>query len=203
MLHMRFVKKHFSKFLFVTLNAIAVFFITSLVQSPVFKQVQTGNQVAQDISTSPTPAVAGESTDSKDTFLVTKVIDGDTIELENGQKVRYIGIDTPETVDPRRKVECFGKEASDKNKELVLNKRVQLVKDVSETDKYGRLLRYVYVNDPSIDSGQVIFVNNTLVREGFANASTYPPDVKFALQFKKAEEEARAQGKGLWGSCNK
>ena len=195
MLHMRFVKKHFSKFLFVTLNAIAVFFIASLVQSPVFKQVQTGNQVAQDNSTSPTPAVAGESTDSKDTFLVTKVIDGDTIELENGQKVRYIGIDTPETVDPRRKVECFGKEASDKNKELVLNKRVSLVKDVSETDKYGRLLRYVYVND--------IFVNNTLVREGFANASTYPPDVKFAQQFKKAEEEARAQRKGLWGSCNK
>jgi micrococcal nuclease len=190
-----FFKKHASKLLFVTLNAIAVFFIASLVQSPVFRQVQTNNTITQNNSTSPTPQVAGESTDSKDTFLVTKVIDGDTIELENGQKVRYIGIDTPETVDPRRPVGCFGKEASDKNKELVLNKKVQLIKDVSETDKYGRLLRYVYVND--------IFVNNTLVREGFANASTYPPDVKFAQQFKKAEEEARNQGKGLWGSCNK
>ncbi len=109
--------------------------------------------------------------------------------------MRYIGIDTPETVDPRRSVQCFGKEASDKNKELVLNKRVQLVKDVSETDKYRRLLRYVYVND--------IFVNNPLVHEGFANASTYPPDVKFSQQFKKAEEEARNQGKGLWGVCKK
>ena len=192
---MKYFRKHASKLLFVTINAIAVFLIASAIQSPVFRPVQTQNNTAEAISLTPTPQVAGESTDRNETFLVTRVVDGDTIQLENGQKVRYIGIDTPESVDPRRAVECFGKEASDKNKELVLNKRVQLIKDVSETDKYGRLLRYVYVDD--------IFVNNTLVREGFANASTYPPDVKFAQQFKRAEEEARNQNKGLWGGCKK
>src|SRR4030042_2567140 len=80
-------------------------------------------------------------------ILVTRVIDGDTIEIEGGQKVRYIGIDTPEKVDPRPSVQCYGKEAAAKNKELVEGKRVRLEKDVSETDKYGRLLRYVFVGD--------------------------------------------------------
>ena len=70
-------------------------------------------------------------------FLVTKVIDGDTIEIEGGKRVRYIGIDTPEAVDPNRPAGCYGKEASNKNSELVLNKKVRLVKDVSDTDKYG------------------------------------------------------------------
>lgn len=125
--------------------------------------------------------------------LVTRVIDGDTIELEDGQRVRYIGVNTPETVDPRVGVQCFGKEASAKNKELVLNQRVRLEKDVSETDRYDRLLRYVYVGDT--------FINDRLVREGYAHASSYPPDVKFQEQFRQAEQEARANNRGLWGSC--
>ncbi len=186
----QFFKKHASKLLFISLNAIAVFFLTSLIQSPVFKTAQTENQTTQS---SPKPEVAGESTQSGENFLVTKVIDGDTIQLEDGRKVRYIGIDAPESVDPKRKLECFGREASERNKELVLNKRVQLVKDVSETDKYGRLLRYVYINN--------LFINDILVREGFANVSTYPPDIKFQKQFKKSQEEARSQNKGLWVGC--
>lgn len=124
-------------------------------------------------------------------FLVTRVVDGDTIEIEGGRKVRYIGIDTPETVDPNRPVGCYGKEASIKNSELVLNKKVKLVKDVSETDKYGRLLRYVYIEN--------IFVNDYLVAEGYAKASTYAPDVKFSEQFLNSERKAREEKKGLWG----
>src|SRR3989344_572525 len=93
---------------------------------------------------------------------VVRVVDGDTIEIEGGQIILYIGIDTPETVHPQKTVECFGREASRKNKELVEGKFVQLEKDVSEVDKYGRLLRYVYV-DPSTSSGQAIFVNELLV----------------------------------------
>lgn len=121
---------------------------------------------------------------------VVSVTDGDTIKLENGKVVRYIGIDTPETVHPSKPVQCFGKEASDKNKELVNGKEVILVKDVSETDKYGRLLRYVYVGD--------IFVNDYLVKNGYAHSSSYPPDVKYQDQFRKSEEEARNNKIGLW-----
>lgn len=123
-------------------------------------------------------------------YLVTRVVDGDTIEIEGGQKVRYIGIDTPESVHPSKPVECFAIEASNKNKKLVLGKRVRLEKDVSETDKYGRLLRYVWVGD--------VFVNDFLVRQGYAYSYSYPPDVKYQDQFKQAEGEARGTGRGLW-----
>jgi micrococcal nuclease len=123
------------------------------------------------------------------------VIDGDTIVLDTGEKVRYTGVDTPETVDPRKPVQCFGKEASDKNKELVEGKEVKLVKDISDKDKYGRLLRYVYVGDK--------FVNDSLVKDGFAHSSSYPPDIKYQEQFRKSEEEARNNKIGLWadGIC--
>lgn len=124
---------------------------------------------------------------------VARVIDGDTIEIEGGQKVRYIGIDTPETVDPRQSVGCFGKEASSKNKELVEGKEIRLEKDVSETDKYERLLRYVYVDD--------LFVNDYLVRQGYATSYTYPPDIEYQEQFRQAEQEARENNRGLWGTC--
>ncbi|MEK7098194.1 MAG: thermonuclease family protein, partial [Patescibacteria group bacterium] len=98
-----------------------------------------------------------------------------------------------ETVDPRKPVQCFGIEASNRNKQLVEGKRVRLEKDVSETDKYGRLVRYVYVND--------IFINLILVQEGFATSYTYPPDIKYQNQFIEAERIAREQNKGLWGGC--
>lgn len=129
--------------------------------------------------------------DEEERYLVTRVIDGDTIELEGGLKLRYIGIDTPETVHPSKPVEYFGQEASNKNKELVLNKVVRLEKDVSNTDRYGRLLRYVYTEDG-------LFVNDYLVREGYAKVYTYPPDVKYAEQFVEAQEEARQHKRGLW-----
>lgn len=132
---------------------------------------------------------------------VVKVVDGDTTEVQLGegvQKLRYIGIDTPETVDPRRPVGCFGKEASEENKRLVLDKEVFLEKDVSETDKYGRLLRFVYLKQPD---GSMLFVNDYLVRHGFARASTYPPDVKYSEQFRQAEVDARAGKRGLWSKC--
>lgn len=126
-------------------------------------------------------------------FLVTRVIDGDTIEIETGETVRYIGMNTPETVHPTKPVECFGKEASAKNKELVAGKKVRLVSDVSERDKYGRLLRYVYIGDS--------FINLELVKEGYAYASAFPPDVKFSDVFLNAQRYAIENKLGLWGSC--
>lgn len=151
--------------------------------------------------------IAGEATSSteiaKDTYRVNRVIDGDTIEvlIEGEPKtVRLIGINTPETVDPRRPVQCFGKEASNKMKELVDGKWVRLEKDVSDTDKYGRLLRYIFL---PLENGESLFVDDYLVRQGYANAVSYPPDVKYYEQFKKAEEEARRQNLGLFNKCKK
>lgn len=129
---------------------------------------------------------------------VTKVVDGDTIIIEGNQTVRFIGIDTPETVDPRRPVGCFGKEASNETKNLLNEKEVILQKDVSETDKYGRLLRYVFL---PLENGTILFVNDYLVREGFATVYTYPPDVKYNEQFRQAEREAKENKRGLWGRC--
>lgn len=125
---------------------------------------------------------------------VVSVVDGDTIKVEGGEIVRYIGMDTPETVDPRMPIECFGKEASAKNKELVQGKLIELEKDVSERDRFGRLLRYIWIGD--------VLINEVLVREGYAQVSTYPPDVKYVDRFLTAERLAREEKKGLWsGAC--
>lgn len=119
---------------------------------------------------------------------VTRVIDGDTIVIEGGRRVRYIGINTPET---HGKAQPFGQEATEANRALVEGKMVRLEKDVSETDKYGRLLRYVYVDGT--------FVNAELVRQGYAQAVSYPPDVKYQDCFRALEREAREARRGLWG----
>lgn len=132
------------------------------------------------------------STSQKGEYVkVTRVIDGDTFEIETGKTVRMIGIDTPETVHPTKPVECFGKEASIKTKELISGQTVRLEKDVSETDKYNRLLRYVFIDNT--------FINEVLVRDGYAHASSYPPDVKYQEKFTQAQRLARNERKGLWG----
>lgn len=132
---------------------------------------------------------------------VVRVIDGDTIEVEVGgqaRKLRYIGVDTPETLDPRKGVECFGKEASDENKRLVAERVVYLEKDISEDDRYDRLLRYVYL---PLDDSSLLFVNDYLVRQGFASAATFPPDVAYSEKFLEAQKEAAENRRGLWERC--
>lgn len=151
---------------------------------------QNGEWVKHGMPSAPQPTgTCGEV--KKKLFKVTKVIDGDTIEIEGGQKVRYIGMDTAEMDDKNPVKLCYAQKAFEKNKELVEGKEIRLEKDVSEKDKYGRLLRYVFVGD--------IFVNDYLVRNGFANAVTYPPDVKHEEQFQQAEKEAREKKSGFWG----
>ena len=129
----------------------------------------------------------------KQKVKVIRIIDGDTIEIEGNIKIRYIGVNTPELHDPKKPIECFGQAASDENKKLVEGKEITIQKDVSETDKYKRLLRYVWVGD--------IFVNDYLVRQGFAQVATYPPDVKYVTQFLEAQTEARENNRGLWKDC--
>jgi len=126
-----------------------------------------------------------------DRFLVTAVADRDTITLSNGERVRYIGIQAPEVG------ECYYAEAKARNAELVRGQWVRLVKDVSETDRYGQLLRYVYVREGPDE----VFVNAELVRGGYAFAYTYPPDVAYAELFVQLQQEAREVGRGLWSAC--
>jgi len=133
-------------------------------------------------------------TSPKETAVVKRVIDGDTIVLSDNRKVRYIGIDSPELHHPTKPIQCFATEAALLNTELVEGKTIVMQKDVSETDKYGRLLRYVWIGD--------VFVNNYLVEEGFARQETIPPDVAYATLFKESAKKARLQNKGLWSLCN-
>ncbi len=124
---------------------------------------------------------------------VTRVVDGDTIHVDiAGQDftVRYIGMNTPETVAPDKPVECYGPEASARNKQLVTG---------SETDQYGRLLRFVWLPDSS-HPGQGEMVDALLVQEGYARLDTFPPDVRYKDLFAQLQLQAQTAGAGLWGA---
>jgi micrococcal nuclease len=127
-----------------------------------------------------------------------RVVDGDTIRVvRDGREepVRYIGVDTPESVKPGSPVECYGRAAGQANRELVEGERVRLVEDVESHDRYGRRLAYVYrVRDD-------LFVNAELVRRGFATPATFAPNVAHADEFADLARGARREGRGLWSAC--
>jgi micrococcal nuclease len=130
------------------------------------------------------------------TAYVTRVVDGDTVEVRlegREEDVRYIGVDTPETVKPDTPVQCFGPQASRFNHALVERRRVRLVFGAERRDVYGRLLAYVYLGDR--------FVNAELVRRGLARTLTIPPNDRFAARLKELEIAAARGGRGLWGGC--
>lgn len=119
-----------------------------------------------------------------------RVIDGDTIELDGGERVRLIGVDTPETVDPRRPVQSFGKEASAFTRRMVEGKNVRLEQDQDTRDRYGRTLAYVYLQDGT-------FLNAEIIRQGYGHAYTRFP-FRYEQQFVQLEREARESSRGLW-----
>jgi micrococcal nuclease len=137
---------------------------------------------------------------SSGTATVVRVVDGDTIVADVGgreERVRYIGVDTPETVKPRTPVQCFGKKASAENHRLVEGERVRLVADAEARDRYGRLLAYVY------RASDGLFVNAELVRGGYATPLTIAPNVRFADRFATLAAQAREAGRGLWSACER
>jgi micrococcal nuclease len=152
------------------------------------------------------PATAGEEPGGYEIADITRVVDGDTVEVRITERsdgpgagraeigetysVRLIGIDTPESVKPGSPVECFGKEASSATTALLDGQTVTLVKDVEETDSYDRLLRYVYL-------GQEM-ANARLVLNGYASAYTYPPNTRHSALFVALQREARTTDAGLW-----
>jgi micrococcal nuclease len=152
------------------------------------------------------PATFADEPGGYERALVTRVVDGDTIEVEILERVdgpgageaqvgreydvRFLGIDTPESVKPDSPVECFGKEASAATKALLDGQEVRLVKDVEETDRYDRLLRYVYLGDE--------MANARLVANGYAQVLTYPPNIRHSKLFVQLQRDAREYDRGLW-----
>lgn len=139
----------------------------------------------------------GEETNANVLHDVASVVDGDTLKVAIDGKeetLRLIGMNTPETVDPRRPVQCFGREASNKAKELLSGKKINLEADPTqgERDKYGRLLRYVFLEDGTN-------FNQLMIAQGYAHEYTYDSNpYKYQKEFKEAEKAARADQKGLW-----
>jgi endonuclease YncB( thermonuclease family) len=183
--------------------------------SPSPEVSQNYNFIKKNNSNSPVPTaiisqvfdeegeIGNESTEeqnsiSQKTYPVVKVVDGDTLDVNidgKTERLRLIGIDTPETVDPRKSVQCFGVEASNKAKELLLGQNVGLEADESqgERDKYKRLLRYVFLPDGTN-------FNLFMIAEGYAHEYTYGESYKYQSEFKQAQIEARNNQKGLWSA---
>ena len=165
--------------------------------------VACAHQVALDVQA---PATLLDEPPGSEVATVTRVIDGDTIEVRLSgrtegpgagevvpgavRRVRLLGIDTPESVDPRRPVECFGKEAATAARALLEGRSVRLVKDVEETDGFDRLLRYVYLGQEMANARWVV--------NGYALAYTYPPNVRHADMFVALQRDARRHDRGLW-----
>ena len=149
--------------------------------------------------------ISASACTASDTFTVSKVIDGDTIQLSNGERVRLVGLDTPESSgNPKLRRDSkrtgqdvkaiieMGKKATEFTKQLVEGRQVRLEFDVQQRDKYARLLAYVYLQDGT-------FVNAQILKAGYAQVMTMPPNVKYQDLFLNLQQEAREQRRGLWG----
>jgi micrococcal nuclease len=167
--------------------------IRKIIKSNILK-ASVSDAVSVDFSVNPK---------SENLYSVDRVVDGDTLVVKDfkgvSYKVRMIGVNTPETVDPRKKVECFGKEASAFSKKMLSDKNVILEQDDSQSDKdkYGRLLRYVYLDG--------VLVNKMIIENGFGYEYTYNTPYKFQKEFKDAQKRAEINKVGLWadGVCDK
>jgi micrococcal nuclease len=129
---------------------------------------------------------------------VERVVDGDTVVVRmdgRDERVRYIGMDTPESVKPGTPVQCYAEAAATENRRLVAGREVRLVPDAEAHDRYGRLLAYVYREPDGL------FVNAELVRRGYARLLTIPPNVAHAAELRHLARRARAAGRGLWSRC--
>jgi endonuclease YncB( thermonuclease family) len=135
-------------------------------------------------------ALISLSCEDKVEFLVVRVIDGDTIVLENNERVRYIGIDTPELSTGMKVEESLAFEAKAYNQELVEGKRVRLEIDKKKRDRFGRILAYVYRGG--------MMINMELLRVGLARQIAYPPNLRYQKKFEAVETEAKRMGRGLW-----
>lgn len=164
---------------------------------PIVEEATTTPETVTESKPVEVVPVVEEAKKAEETYEVVKVVDGDTLSLNmNGKTevLRLIGMDTPETVDPRKPVQCFAQEASAKAKETLTGKKVRIEADPSqgERDKYNRLLRYIFLEDGT-------FYNKMMIEEGFAHEYTYNTPYKYQSEFKEAETKAREGKRGFWG----
>jgi micrococcal nuclease len=177
---------------------LAIVFLTSYIATlPSDSSDQIPSTDTEQIQPSPeTKGAATTSPIEKITATVERVVDGDTLRViinNESVTIRLIGIDTPETVDPRKPVECFGREASNQLKTLVAGKIVQLHTDsaTNNRDKYNRLLRYVFLEDGTL-------INKAMIADGYAREYTYDIAYERQAEFRQAEAEAKQHERGLW-----
>ena len=157
----------------------------------------TATVTVTDDRRAPVSASPSAASNGKPPATVTRVVDGDTAHvLFRGRDVtvRFIGVDTPETVAPGQPIECYGPEASQFTTRQLTGEQIRLEFDVDRIDPFGRTLAYLWMRDGSL-------FNETLVRRGFATVATYPPDTRYVQRFEAAQRVARAAGRGLWGAC--
>lgn len=173
--------------------AAAPFIGTEEVRTVAAETPATSTAAAPATRPPPTTTPVAPAIPPGDDTTVTRVVDGDTIEVTGGTRIRFIGIDTPETSSGSR---CFGREATTETERMLpANQRVRLVYDVDRLDSFGRTLAYVY----TLPDGR--FVNLVLARDGFALQATVPPNVAHVEEFTTAVAEARGAGRGLWAAC--
>lgn len=140
------------------------------------------------------PSTTNNQLNNREKAKVIYVFDGDTIELSDKRRIRYIGINTPELNSKLKiKPECYATKSAEINKQLVLNQEIEMEKDQTDKDLYGRYIRYIWIDD--------VFINDFLVRQGFARVENIPPDTKYSKDFKEAQAEAKNDNRGLWGEC--
>ena len=205
----KLIDKKLWRYTAVSLLSVATFFSGVLWLGETFPATDSADAqktVQTTVAPNETPAVetqTGTSTtvagSSENLYEVVRVVDGDTIDVSidgKTERIRLIGINTPETVDPRKPVECFGVEASNKAKELLTGKKVSLESDSTqgERDKYDRLLRYAFID------GDINF-NLLMIQTGFAYEYTYDLPYKYQSEFKEAQQKATASKAGLWGDA--
>src|SRR3989339_635810 len=181
------------KIIYISAGAIVLLFISSIIS---FLGSGNSNLPLEQITTTEEVVEINPLPQSGDLYKVVKVVDGDTVTINmNGksQTIRLIGLNTPETVDPRKPVECFGKEASDKAKEILTGKEVRIEKDPGQGDydKYNRLLTYVFLEDGTN-------FNKYMIEQGLGYEYTYNLPYKYQKEFKTAQEQAKSQKRGLW-----
>lgn len=183
--------------IFIIAPLVIVFLLSFIWSWTIISPSKSQNSQVETSKNTLTQTIKPSSTEKKTLYKVVKVIDGDTINVEINSKketLRLIGIDTPETVDPRKPVQCFGKEASDKAKSVLSGKNVALESDPTqgERDKYNRLLRYVFLEDGTS-------FNKYMIGEGYAHEYTYQSNpYKYQTEYKQAEKDARENKRGLW-----
>lgn len=183
---------------FITIGLIlSIYFIAGCsYQLPEYKNYNIDNLLKEQAKKQSSPKSEKKAKKAEDDkyYKVVRIVDGDTIIVNMGSKnerVRLIGVNTPESVKPNASVQKYGKEASNFTKKLLEKKRVRLEFDIQERDKYYRLLAYVYLPDGKM-------VNKILLQEGYAQVMTVPPNVKYQKEFIKLQRKAREEKKGLW-----